>query len=168
MTCVEGNVYRIRFTTKSLLLLTTAISLLLAVGSGMVAQSFSLLAQNLLVFYINAALLTALAIGISSVLGQNRIAVVVASLVGFATVSLLVWAIVLMESRFGTFAGLQILAQIPVAAAISRSNLLVRDEPFALEDQPHSSHKLKQFADENFAKQTRHHKRNQAACWRPE
>ena len=127
-------------------------SFLLALGSGMIAQSISLLAQNLLVFYIDATLLILLAIGLSSALGQNRMAVILAAILGFLATTLLIWAITLLDSRFSSFAGLQILALIPLAVAISRSNLLVRDDPLSLDDQPHSSHKLKKFAEENFAK----------------
>lgn len=151
--CRKKMMYRVRFTTKSLLLVTTATSFVLAVFSGLVAQSLSLLAQNLLVFYISAALLSVLAIGISSALGQNRRAVIIASIVGFVAAAAFVWAITILESRFRSFLGLQILALIPVAAAISRSNLLVRDDSLSLDDRPHSSQRLKKFADENFEKQ---------------
>ncbi len=145
--------FQIKFTTKSLLVATTIIGIVVAGFSGLVAQSFSLLAQNLLVFYIGAALILGLAIGISTALGQNRIAVIVASVCGFVAASLLVWAITILESRFRSFAGLQILAQIPVCFAISRSNLLVREEQhISLEDQPHSSQRLKEYADQNFPK----------------
>ena len=146
------TVHQVRFTTKSILAATTVIGIVVSGFSGLMAQSFSLLAQNLLVFYINAALILTMAIGISSALGQNRLAVIVASACGFVAASFLVWGVTLFETRFRSFAGLQILAQIPIVFAISRSNLLIREEKLSLDDQPHSSQRLKEFAEENFAK----------------